>query len=233
MEWSSWNALDLSYCLFAGNADDGLFIWTDAPDFHVYNSTFVGNETGMRYDWNFPKKGNAPAETPQATSVIENCLFAYNTSYGLYSSMFPYDVNLYCNDAFGNGSANYLINDPPYDSSNNFAFHPLLCDTASGDFHVAAESRCAPAHNPCSVLIGAFDVGCTCCVTRGDIDHGGGAPNVADLTYIVNLFFRGGPPAPCREEADVNGNGGQPGVADLTYLVDYLFRGGPPPVPCP
>ncbi len=73
-----------------------------------------------------------------------------------------------------------------------------------------------------------------CCVgMRGNVD---GDPldqvNVADVTYLVDYLFRGGPPPPCPEEGDVNGDGNT-NVADLTYLVDYLFRGGPQPPPCP
>jgi hypothetical protein len=61
----------------------------------------------------------------------------------------------------------------------------------------------------------------------GDMD---GAPglNVADLSYLVDYLFKGGPePNPyisgnvdCLD--DIN-------VADLSYLVDYLFKGGPEP----
>jgi len=76
---------------------------------------------------------------------------------------------------------------------------------------------------------------CVCCNhdgIRGDVNFDLGGPNVADLTYLVDYLFRGGPPPPCFEEGDVNGDGSI-NVADLTYLVDYLFRGGPPPPPCP
>lgn len=71
----------------------------------------------------------------------------------------------------------------------------------------------------------------SCCITRGDVDHNGGV-NVADVTYLVNYLFKGGPAPPCMEEADVNASGGNPNVADLTYLVDYLFKAGPAPPPC-
>jgi hypothetical protein len=73
----------------------------------------------------------------------------------------------------------------------------------------------------------------TCCIgIRGDVNGSGNpAPNVADLTYLVDYLFRGGPAPPCYEEGDVNGDG-DINIADLTYLVDFLFRGGPPPPPC-
>ena len=62
----------------------------------------------------------------------------------------------------------------------------------------------------------------------GDVD-GSGAVNVADLTYLVDYLFFGGPPPPVLEAANVDGEGGV-NVADLTYLVEYLFFEGPEPI---
>ncbi len=70
-----------------------------------------------------------------------------------------------------------------------------------------------------------------CCKVRGDADHSSSI-NVADLTFLVNYLFKGGPPPPCIEEGDADSSGGI-NVADLTYLVAYLFKGGPAPQPCP
>jgi hypothetical protein len=88
-----------------------------------------------------------------------------------------------------------------------------------------------------------------CCVIRGDIDHNGAGPDIADLVYLVEYMFPDpadpGPPPPCEEppgsgycaEADVGGNGTGPDIADLVYLTSYMFPDpsdpGPPPVPCP
>ena len=52
---------------------------------------------------------------------------------------------------------------------------------------------------------------------------------MADLTYLVDYLFGGGPPPPYMNAADVDGSGSID-VADLSYMVDYLFRGGPEPV---
>jgi len=62
----------------------------------------------------------------------------------------------------------------------------------------------------------------------GDIDGDCNGPNIADLTYLVDYLFRGGPPPPVLEAANVDGDNGV-NVADLTYLVNYLFRSGPAP----
>ncbi len=65
----------------------------------------------------------------------------------------------------------------------------------------------------------------------GDAD-GGGDINVADVSYLVEYLFFGGPePVPylagdCDADGAVN-------IADLTYLVAYLFNGGPAPCTTP
>ncbi len=84
------------------------------------------------------------------------------------------------------------------------------------------DTACCPA---------VFFVRNTVCLNRGDAD-GNGDVNIADLSYLVNYRFKGGPPAACFEEGDVNGDGGN-NIVDITYLVDFLFKGGPPPPPCP
>jgi hypothetical protein len=56
-----------------------------------------------------------------------------------------------------------------------------------------------------------------------------GAINVADILYLVNYLFRGGPvPLPILESGDANCDG-KVNVADIVYLVAYLFKDGPKP----
>ncbi len=77
--------------------------------------------------------------------------------------------------------------------------------------------------------------GTGCCTgIRGNIDNSiDEEPNVADLTFLVNYLFKGGPPPDCALESDMDGVGGlEANVADLTYIVNYLFKGGPAPVSC-
>ena len=72
-----------------------------------------------------------------------------------------------------------------------------------------------------------------CCALRGDVDHNGTGPDIADVVYLVNYMFSGGQPPLCSDEADIDGNMTGPDIADLVYLVNFMFNGGPPPVPCP
>jgi hypothetical protein len=79
----------------------------------------------------------------------------------------------------------------------------------------------------------AFVITGSCCGgIRGDVNVDGADANILDLTFLVDRIFRGGPPAPCPEEADVNSDGATSNILDLTYLVDRIFRGGPAPGGC-
>ncbi len=65
---------------------------------------------------------------------------------------------------------------------------------------------------------------------RGDADLSNQI-NVADLTFLVNYIFKGGPLPPCMAEGDVNADGIVL-VDDLTLMVNYIFKGGLPPAGC-
>ena len=90
-----------------------------------------------------------------------------------------------------------------------------------------------PSHNGLDDVFVTKLAGATsCCLIRGDIDHDGMGPNVADLVYLVTYMFGDGPEPPCVDESDIDGSGVGPDIADLVYLVTYMFGGGPVPVPC-
>ena len=74
-----------------------------------------------------------------------------------------------------------------------------------------------------------------CCEgNRGDMNGDDNAnSDILDLTYIVDLIFRGGSDISCPEEGDINGDGVSGNILDLTFVVDIIFRAGPPPGPCP
>ncbi len=72
-----------------------------------------------------------------------------------------------------------------------------------------------------------------CCVgIRGNVDGLAGI-GIADLIFLVEHLFCGGPAPRCEKEGDVDADGRISSVADLIYLVDYLFFDGPAPAPCP
>ena len=76
----------------------------------------------------------------------------------------------------------------------------------------------------------------SCCIgDRGNVDgDSNDAVNVADVNYLVNFIFFGGPEPPCTMEANVDGDTEESvNIADLIYLVDYIFFSGDPPPPCP
>jgi Dockerin type I domain len=56
--------------------------------------------------------------------------------------------------------------------------------------------------------------------------NGDGSVNVADVFYLINYLFAGGPAPVCT--ADVNLDG-QVNISDVFYLINYLFAGGPAP----
>jgi len=56
-----------------------------------------------------------------------------------------------------------------------------------------------------------------------------GSLTVADVVYLVNYLFKGGPVAKPYEAGEANCDG-KVTVSDVVYLVNYLFKGGPPPV---
>ena len=76
-------------------------------------------------------------------------------------------------------------------------------------------------------------VNVSCCIgNSGDLNNDGTDANILDLTYIVDIIFRGGAKAVCEDEADLDGDGSHSNIIDLTYLVDFIFRGGPAPNSC-
>lgn len=62
---------------------------------------------------------------------------------------------------------------------------------------------------------------------RGDA-NGDGKIDVADVVYLINYLFAGGPAPQPYQAGDANCDG-TIDSADVVYLINYLFAGGPPP----
>jgi len=58
--------------------------------------------------------------------------------------------------------------------------------------------------------------------------NGDGIINSADVVYLINYLFKGGPAPVPMEAGDCNCDG-IINSADVVYLINYLFKGGPPP----
>jgi len=58
--------------------------------------------------------------------------------------------------------------------------------------------------------------------------NGDGVINSADVVYLINYLFKGGPAPEPLEAGDCNCDG-VVNSADVVYLINYLFKGGPPP----
>lgn len=92
--------------------------------------------------------------------------------------------------------------------------------------------------DPISLVTTDGSVACDavgCCVMRGDINHDGAELiDIADLLYLIDYMFTGGPEPVCFDEADIDASATEPlDIGDLLYLIDFMFTGGPPPAPCP
>ncbi len=64
---------------------------------------------------------------------------------------------------------------------------------------------------------------------RGDVNKDT-KRSLADIIYLVNYIFKGGPAPDPKELGDVNCLGGTiPNLADIIYMVNFIFKGGTPP----
>jgi len=52
--------------------------------------------------------------------------------------------------------------------------------------------------------------------------------NLLDVIYLMNYFYRGGPPPPHPENSDVNYDGSL-NLMDGTFIINYLYKDGAPP----
>jgi hypothetical protein len=87
------------------------------------------------------------------------------------------------------------------------------------------------------ILVAMFSFKAFCCVKDGPqcrpicrvVDpNGDGVLDPADVFYLLNYIYSGGPEP--IGDGDVNGDGVVT-IEDVDYLIDYLYSGGPRP-PC-
>jgi|GEM_PF-754711 len=117
----------------------------------------------------------------------------------------------------------------------------LFTGISSKDYDAAAWVVTGPASNKCRIKVVAhdcvdntasdtsdYDFTIKCLGSTGDA-NGDGHVTIADVVYLVNFLFKGGPPPDPLWKGDANGNC-KVNIEDAVYLVNYLMKGGPPPI---
>ncbi|MBD3403739.1 S8 family serine peptidase [candidate division GN15 bacterium] len=152
---------------------------------------------------------------PNNTCILDNCPTTYNPA-----QLDPDD------DGFGTACDNCpeVYNPAQLDSDRDTVGN--ACDNCPG---LSNEQQIDSDDN------GIGDACQACCVgSRGDVyRQGEDEVDLADVIYLVNALFLGGPEPECAEEANVDGDWeGNVDLPDVIYLVNSLFLGGPPPAVC-
>ncbi|MFQ6002230.1 MAG: dockerin type I repeat-containing protein [Candidatus Zixiibacteriota bacterium] len=96
-----------------------------------------------------------------------------------------------------------------------------LGDTAQAQITI----ECNVPENP----VGVIPVFVYTILIRGDANCDGKI-DIADVIYLINYLFMGGPPPLSFVQGDANADQNID-IADVVYLINYLFTGGPPPPP--
>ena len=204
-----------------GESGEGAGISCDSS-----SSPMISNCTIVR---NAASEGSGIWCGMECNPIIENTIVAFNSGTGIYGGHPSADCDLSCSDVWINIGGNYggSISDQT-GINGNISECPLFCDLSENEFYISDLSACAPEHNECEVLMGAWGIGCT--FVCGDA-NGDGGNDIADLVYLINFLYRFDAPPDPLQSGDANCDG-LVDVADLVYLINYLYRGGPPPVGC-
>ncbi len=128
----------------------------------------------------------------------------------------------------GSGNLNFSIaaGSLPYgyDLRSNGVIYGSTRDTGLFVFTVRVDDNLSSFYDEAeySIYLGASEL------VPGDIDLNSSVVDVADVSYLAEYIFVGGPDLPAPNAADVDGSC-QVNVGDLVYLVDFMFRGGAAP----
>lgn len=124
----------------------------------VISSTLVANTATQNDGGGIYFTGGVPVPT----LTIENSIIAFSAQgQSVECADFGWQVVVSCSDFYGNAGGDWIgCFADQAGVSGNLAADPLLCGAEFEDFHVDAESPCAPDHNPECGLIGAWPVAC-------------------------------------------------------------------------
>lgn len=187
----------------------------------------IGGQDSSEYSavWSFVVDFTAPDAPdlllPEDGTITDNPtpFFDWTTSTDPASPV-TYDLYISIDSTFPADTSTRVYADL---TESEFTPPDSLVEDSVSYWRVAAEDAAGNSSVSTTFTVAFIDYIC------GDIDGSDENPNIADLTYLVDYLFRGGPPPPVMEAANVDGDDGV-NVADLTYLVNYLFRGGPAPI---
>ena len=166
---------------------------------------------------------------PAATVRLVRSILAYATQHAAVRCDFGAAVELDCIDFWGNGAGNTQGCPSP---TNSITLDPQFCDLAGRDFHLHAESPCAPEHSPpgCG-LIGALPPACT--TVDVEPTETAGAPTLPFALEVLNPLRPGAGrvhftlPHAARVHVDVFDVTGR----HLRVLAEGSFRAGRHAVP--
>ena len=129
----------------------------------ISNTTIVyNNGSGLIYD-----------SIPSGDIEITNSIIANNGGFGiLIDTTYSHpNLNLACNDFYGNSMGNYEGLEDQTGLNNNISSEPVFCDVAGDNYGLDICSPCTPDNSLCGELIGAFDLSCSGTVHCGSIWH--------------------------------------------------------------
>ncbi len=206
---TNWGAISLGG---DGNGTDG-----PSPAV-IVNNTIVGCANG------------AISTFSTAQPTVKNNILAFNAHYAIHrnstSSTYPHPIMEY-NSVFGNG-VDYQNITP---GVGVITTDPKLSIVMT----ILIESPCIDAGDPAPSFndpdgsrndIGASPY--TCCSVAGDANNDFSF-NIADVMYLIDFIFQGGPASSCSASVDPDVSG-EVNIADVTYLVASIFSGGKAPV---
>ena len=188
--------------------------------------------------------------------VISNNIIVKNTDGGgiRFGTSCPACTTILSNDVWNNPNGNFVncpagmgdtswgsnFNRTPCDKFYNIIRKPMFVDSLA-NYHLLASSPCINAGNDnapglpsfdfdfhsritgCNVDMGAYEFWYLCGDANGDNDI-----SSADIVYLINYLFKGGPSPNPIQSGDANCDG-RVTSADTVYLVNFLFKGGPAP----
>jgi hypothetical protein len=193
----------------------GGIVCFEASHISILDNTIVGNvqQSGL---------GGGVACYACDNIIVTNNILTDNNAWGVYFQEVPLvqpEVEITYNDAWNNVTGNYLGVTP---GEGCITADPIFCNPSDTNFYLYYASPCLGAGQDSSD-IGALGLGCL----LGDVNTDGQI-NSADVVYLINYLFIGGPPPTPLVAGDVNCDG-KINVVDVVYLINYLFIGGPPP----